>query len=389
MEDGDLVPLLERRNGLYGGSVDLLVLGSVEVASDGERLPVGGPKQRSVLAQLVANAGHTVPIDRIVDDVYGEEADPGARRSVQTFISTFRHEFGDVIHWRGNGYVLDVDPLSIDANSFERAVTEAREVMAVDPVKAGRALREALAMWRGHPYADVDGRGSLEPEITRLRELRLSALEWRIDADLAAGSHGQLVGELEALADEYPLRERFRAQHMLALYRSGRAAEALRAYRRTEQYLADELGLEPTKELQDLELKILQQDDGLLTGAGRVVTQQLAFLVTDIEGSTKRWDRFPTAMADALAAHDRILSAAVETAGGRVFKHTGDGLLAAFPSVPAAATAAESAQRSLRDHEWGEAGELRVRMGIDAGEVESRAGDFYGPPVNRAARLTA
>ncbi len=365
------------------------MLGTVEVASDGERLPVGGPKQRGVLAHLVANAGHTVPIDRIVDDVYGEDADVGARRSVQTFVSTFRRELGDVIRWGGNGYLLDVDPLTIDANRFEQLVADARRLIPVDPVRAGRELRTALAMWRGHPYADVDGRGSLEPEITRLRELRLTALEWRIDADLAAGLHDQLVGELEALADEFPLRERLRAQQMLALYRAGRQTEALRAYRHAEQYLAEELGLEPSKELQDLELKILQQDEELLAGSGRTVTQRLAFLVTDIEGSTERWDHYPAAMADALAAHDRLLGTAVEESGGTVFKHTGDGLLAAFPSTTAAVRAIEAALRSLRDHEWGTVGELRVRAGIDVGEVESRVGDFYGPPVNRAARLAA
>lgn len=369
--------------------MDFLVLGPVEVEVGGERKPVGGPKQRSVLALLVANAGRPVSLDQIVSAVYGEDADKSIRRSVQTFVSAFRQDFGDVIHRRGDGYVLEADSDAIDAGVFEAAVAAAGPQIAIDPETASRSLRNALALWRGHPYADAEGRGVFEPEITRLNDLRLHALQLRIDADLAAGRHAEVVGELEALADEYPLREHFRAQHMLALYRSGRQTEALRFYQTARRRLAEETGLEPSPELRDLERKILQHDDDLLVGTGKAITQRLAFLVTDIEGSTSLWDRHPAAMADALAYHDRLLSVVVGDAGGTVFKHTGDGVLAVFSDVASAVRAAETGQRSLDDHDWGELGDLRVRMGIDVGEAEVRAGDFFGPPLNRASRLMA
>jgi DNA-binding winged helix-turn-helix (wHTH) protein len=195
--------------GAYASGMDFLVLGPVEVHQDGEALPVGGSKQRSILALLVANVRQPVSLERIVDSVYGEDAAGGARHSVQTFISTIRRNLGDIIRKDGGGYVLDVDATSIDAIWFEERVRAALTVLEDDPDTAAESLRAALTMWRGHPYADVDGRAVFGPEITRLGELRLSALEGRIDADLAGGRHRELVGELEALTAEHPLRERF------------------------------------------------------------------------------------------------------------------------------------------------------------------------------------
>ncbi len=139
-------------------------------------------------------------------------------------------------------------------------------------------------MWRGHPYSDIDSRAILEPEITRLRELRLAALEARIDADLAVGRHRELTGELEALTIEHPLRERFRAQHMLALYRCGRQTEALRAFDRTREFLGNEIGVSPSAELCDLEQRILEQDPGLDLPAAPSVTQR-AVLVIEVAGA--------------------------------------------------------------------------------------------------------
>ena len=136
--------------------------------------------------------------------------------------------------------------------------------METAPAEAAQQLRAALALWRGHPYADVPGPFPLELEARRLEELRLRAVELRIEAELALGRHAQLVAELEVLCEEFPVYERFRGQHMLALYRSGRQAEALRAYQKTRTYLAEELGLEPSAQLQELERAILNQDPSLL-----------------------------------------------------------------------------------------------------------------------------
>lgn len=371
----------------YVQVVDIRVLGPVEVVVDGESVALGGPRQRALLAVLVAAAPRLVSVDRLIEGIWGEEPTAGARSTLQTYVSNLRHILGDVLLYEKGGYRLMVETDVIDSVRFVSVLEECRARVITDEVETAARLRQALGWWRGRPYADLVDVPGLEEEVRWLEELRLEAVELRIDAELAAGRHGELVAELEALAEEHPTRERFRAQHMLALYRSGRQAEALRAFRRTESYLTEELGVDPSRELQDLELAILSHEDSLLEGMGRAVTQRLAFLVTDIESSTRLWDRFPRAMAAALAAQDRIWREAIETAGGRVFKHTGDGVLATLPGAGAAASAAESALREMAGAEWGEVGELRVRVGIDLGEAEARGGDFYGPPVNRAARL--
>ncbi len=363
------------------------VLGLLRAERDGIEADLGGRKQRAVLAVLVANVGRSVSRDQLLEGVWGEEASSGNRPSLYTYLSNLRALLGDVIVRTGVVYRLNISNDDVDAWRFEKTVGEARGLVATDPVEASRRLREALGLWRGRPYADLVDIPGLDAEVRRLEELRLEAVELRIDAELAAGLHETLIAELEALAEEHPLRERFRAQHMLALYRSGRQSEALRAYRATESLLTEELGVEPSHELQNLELQILEHDSSLLEGIGRTVTQRLAFLVTDIDGSTRSWSRFPQSMAVALATHDRVLREAIESAGGRVFKHTGDGVLAVFGNALEAAEAAEAAQQGLAAADWGEVGELAVRMGIDVGEADSRGGDFFGPPLNRAARL--
>lgn len=369
--------------------VQFAVLGPVEAHRGGVPLDLGRPKQRAVLALLLVEPGRPVSMDRLLDAVWGEAASESNRSSVHTYISNLRAALKAPIERTGGGYQIGVDPHNVDAVVFEESLAEARRLVATDPTAASESLRAALALWRGRPYADIIDAPGLEVEARRLEELRLAAVELRIDADLAAGRHESIIAEVGALAEEYQERERFRAQHMIALYRSGRQTEALRAYRRTEEYLATQLGLEPSQELRDLELAILQQDDDLRRGPGRTTTERLAFLVTDIEDSTGAWDRYPQNMAEALATHDAILSTAIEQHGGRIFKHTGDGVLAAFPDVSAAAGAAEAAQRGLASADWREVGGIKVKMAIDIGDAEARGGDFYGPPVNRAARLTS
>ena len=178
----------------YRSGVDLLVLGPVEVRNQGEPVSIGGPKQRSILALLIADVGHPVSVDRIIEDVYGEEAPEGARRSVQTLVSMISSELGDIVQQAAGGYALMVGAEAIDAVRFENEVRSALPIVETDPDTAAMALRDALAMWRGHPYSDIDSRAIVEPEITRLRELRLAALEARIDADLAVGRHRELTG---------------------------------------------------------------------------------------------------------------------------------------------------------------------------------------------------
>jgi DNA-binding SARP family transcriptional activator len=241
--------------------MDFRVLGSLEVW-DGERqLDLGGAKRRLLLALLLLHANEVVAADRLVDQLWGERAPGNAAGALQSHVSRLRKELGpDVVGTRAWGYVLRVEPGALDLERFERLSLEAENLPAGE--RAGK-LREALALWRGSPLADVAFEPSLAGDIARLEELRLTVLENRIDADLESGNEAGLVGELEALIAMHPLRERLRGQLILALYRSGRQAEALEVYRETRRVLADELGLEPSPELRELERAILQQDPAL------------------------------------------------------------------------------------------------------------------------------
>jgi serine/threonine protein kinase/DNA-binding SARP family transcriptional activator/WD40 repeat protein len=363
------------------------LLGPVVAVRDGAEINLGGEKQRAVFGMLLGRAGETVDRDVLIEGVWGEGATDANRGSLHTYVSNLRALTGLEISRSGSAYALKVDRDQVDKFAFEEAVEQAQAALSTSPDEAAELLRTALGWWRGRPYANVADAPGLQSDIRRLEELRLHAVQQRIEADLAGGRHGKLIPELEALIAEHPLLEAFRFQQMLALYRAGRQSDAVRAYRRTEEYLAEETGLEPSPELRDLEMRILQHDESLLVGLGQAVTERRAFLFTDIEGSTRLWDMHPDAMGRALSRHDEILGAAISSAGGATFKHTGDGLLAAFPSVRSAVTAAEDAQRSLQGEDWGVLDDVKVRMGIDVGDVDVRGNDFFGPPLNRCARI--
>ena len=209
----------------------------------------------------------------------------------------------------GGGYRLELDPSAVDAVQFAEAVEQARELIEASPPEAAQRLRAALALWRGHPYADVSASFPLELEAQRLEELRLAAVESRIDAELAMGHATELVAELEVLCSEYPFREELRAQHMLALYRSGRQAEALRAYQKTRTQLLEELGLDTSTRLRQLEQQILNHDPALELEVQPQI-ETLAFLLTDIEDSTVLWELQTEEMRAAVERHDRIVRAA-------------------------------------------------------------------------------
>jgi serine/threonine protein kinase/DNA-binding SARP family transcriptional activator/WD40 repeat protein len=372
----------------YRDDVYVRVLGPVGVLQDGVEVPLGGPKQRTVLALLATHAGEVVPVDVLIEGVWGEEPTPGARSTLQTYVSNLRAAIGDVIVREGGGYRLELDPRAVDAVQFADAVEQARGLIEESPPEAAQRLRAALALWRGHPFADVSASFPLELEAQRLEELRLAAVGSRIDAELAMGHATELVAELEVLCGEYPFREELRAQHMLALYRSGRQAEALRAYQKTRTYLLEELGLDTSTRLRQLEQQILNHDSALELEV-RPQIETLAFLLTDIEDSTVLWELQTEDMRVAVKRHDRIVRAALENAGGRIVKRVGDGIDTVFADVGAAVAAAEEIQRELTAVDLLEAGPLLVRMAIDVGEVESRDGDYFGPVLNRAGRILA
>jgi DNA-binding SARP family transcriptional activator len=246
--------------------LEFRILGPLEVADDREPLQLGGQKQRALLALLLLDANRVVSTDRIVDALWGDEAPRTAATSLQNFVSQLRKLLGpDTLVTRPPGYELKVSADHFDLEQFRRLVDEARRE---PPAERAAKLERALALWRGPPLADLGFESFAQSEIGRLEELRLSVVEDRIEAELEADRHAEVVGELESLADEHPLRERLRAQLMLALYRSGRQAEALQIYHDTRRVLVDELGIDPSPALQQLHGAILRQDAALEAGTG-------------------------------------------------------------------------------------------------------------------------
>ena len=364
-----------------GVAVKFGVLGPVTVTQDGAALNIGGPKQRTVLALLVAYAGSSVSTEAIIDAVWGEEAGSNARRVVQTYVATLRAQVGDTIVRTGNGWRLDVGRDQIDAASFEDMYQSVREVAESNPQRASVALREALAIWRGHPYADVEAHGALDGEISRLTELRIAAQAGRIDADLALRRDADLVGEIEALMAQHPYSERFRAQHMLALYRAGRQQEALRSYQQMRALLLDELGVDPTPELQDLEARILDQDDSLRVTPAQTI-QRKAILVAD-PGDPIEIGHLPGAERDELLERSaRAVQRAIEREGDGLAVTAGTTTYVLFDNAIAAVNVAESVVRRLD-------GEHPLRMAVDWGDLLLEDDRVVGPPVSRAAILAA
>jgi len=245
----------------------VLILGSLEVHGDDGPIALGGGgKPRGLLAMLLLHANRPVSAERLAVALWGEDAPAGSIKTVHVHVSRLRRALGDpgVLATTPAGYRLRVLPGELDAERFERLAAEGRKALADGrPELAARALREALALWRGPALGDLAFEPFAQPEIGRLEEERLAALEARVEADLAAGRQGELAGELRQLVAQHPLRERLHVQLMLALYRSGRQADALRAYRDARDVLVDRLGIEPGSELRALEAAILAQDPAL------------------------------------------------------------------------------------------------------------------------------
>jgi DNA-binding SARP family transcriptional activator len=245
--------------------MEFRVLGPLEVLDGDQAVKLGGAKQRALLAVLLLDANAVVSSDRLVDLLWGEEPPATASHSIQVYVSNLRKAVGSArLRTVPPGYAIDVGPDELDLARFERLLDDGRSRLAEGQAdQAAVTLREALGLWHGPPLADFSYEPFAQPAIGRLEELRLSAVEERIEADLACGKHAALAGELEELVRAHPLRERLRGQLMLALYRAGRQAEALEAFQEARRALVDELGIDPSPALQRLERAILQQDPGL------------------------------------------------------------------------------------------------------------------------------
>jgi DNA-binding SARP family transcriptional activator/class 3 adenylate cyclase len=242
--------------------MEFRILGPLEAADERGIVVLGPTKQRALLALLLLNPGRTMPIARLVDDLWGDEPPASARKVIQIYVSRLRKLLPDgMLQTHAAGYRLEVAREEVDLFRFERLHAEGQVALEQGrSAEAARALREGLALWRGSPLVEFESEPFARLEGTRLEELHMAALEERIDADLELGRHADLVGELETLVARQPLRERLLEQLMLALYRSGRQADALAVFRERKRALADELGIEPSQALRDLEVRILRHD---------------------------------------------------------------------------------------------------------------------------------
>jgi DNA-binding SARP family transcriptional activator len=309
--------------------MEFRILGPLEAVAEGRPVPLGGGRQRAVLALLLLHAGEALSVDRMVDELWGDGAPPTAAKMVKNAISGLRATLVEgraLISTEPHGYTLRAQPGAIDAERFAHGVEEGRAALAAgDPRRAAAALREALALWRGPALADLAYESFVQSEAARLEEERLAALEARIDADLALGRHAALIPELEALVRDHPLRERARAQLMLALYRSRRQARALEVFQAARRDLVEELGIEPGRELRELHQAILTQAPELdlleapaepaepvpapfaapSAPAGALLEREEALAVLD------------GALAEARAGRGRVVLLAAEAGGGK------------------------------------------------------------------------
>jgi DNA-binding SARP family transcriptional activator len=262
------------------------ILGPLEARREGEELALGGRTQRAVLALLLLDAGRVVSIDRIAEELYAGAVPATAVTQVHRQVSELRRVLGEeVIETRAPGYVLHADPAGIDLRRFELLCERADET---DPADAVAALDEALSLWRGEPLADLSGEPWAQRPVARLEELRLRALERRLEAQLSLGRHADAVPELTELAAANPLRERLRELLMLALYRAGRQVEALEVYRATRAALVDAFGVEPGPDLQALEQAILRHDPELSPARAGDAAPAVAVLIVGRDLATVR-----------------------------------------------------------------------------------------------------
>jgi DNA-binding SARP family transcriptional activator len=246
--------------------MEFRILGPLEVIDNGGVVRLGGVKPRALLAVLLLNANEPVSSERLALALWGEDAAAGAVKTVHVHVSRVRRALGDadIVTTTRAGYCLRVRPGELDADRFERLLEDGTRALADGHAeRAAAGLREALALWRGPPLADLAFEPFAGAEIARLEEQHLTALEVRIEADVALGRHAEVIGELQQLLVEHPRRERLAAQLMLALYRCGRQAEALEVYGNVRRTLVSEIGVEPGPGLRRLQEAILRQDVAL------------------------------------------------------------------------------------------------------------------------------
>ena len=372
----------DRKVGVVVGTIDFFLLGPLEARQRERPLRLGSIKHRMLLAKLLLHPNQVVSTEELIVAVWGEEPPPTVKQSLQNHVAALRKsiEAGNgagpprTLVTRDPGYLLRVDPERLDLHRFQRLDREGRQALSSgDPARAADLLRQALALWRGPALADVAASADLAwPELVGVEELQVASTEARIEAELALGRHHELVAELEALVRLYPLREHLHGQLMLALYRSGRQADALAAYRAARRVLVDELGIEPSVGLQRLEQAILAQDpaldllvparsgdpeahddrgppdrgDGTTTeGGGSVERKLVSVLFAEVDEPLGEADRDPEDVSSMLDRHLDRVRAEIESFGGTV-EHAIGGITMATFGVPQ--TREDDPERAVR-----------------------------------------
>jgi class 3 adenylate cyclase len=411
-------------------AMEFNVLGPLEVIGPRGRIKIGSGLQRAILALLVLHVGETVSTEHLIDEVWGEDPPPSAQHAIGVHVSRLRRALGvDCIESQPHGYRLRTEGSDIDLRRFEALLAEASRALAVgDPQAGADALAVALALWRGPALGDLATTNTARGDRARLDELRAVALERRIDAELACGRHLELVPDLRRLVGEMPLREVFHARLMLALYRSGRQAEALEVYHRAREVLDRELGVDPGRELESLQRAVLDHDAALDLAAApgplrvgdpvsehptqptplvprpRDTRRTVTTLIADVRASTIAGEPLdPESRREPLDRCFQEMRAVLERHGGTVELVVGDAVAAVFgmPLVHEddalrAVRAAFEMRDALKGLNDRLETELRVRLtmrvGVNTGEVVAARGTGSGTPVtgdavNVAARL--
>jgi DNA-binding SARP family transcriptional activator len=304
--------------------MEFRILGPLEADDAGVPLALGPEKQRALLAMLLLEANRAVPVAHLVDGLWGHKPPANATKAVQTYVARLRKTLTSAtLRTRPPGYVLVVEPQQLDLVRFELALTDGRTALGEGRAEdAATTLRAALELWRGPALTEFAAEPFAALDAPRLEELRLLGLEARVDADLTLRRHADLVGELEALVERHPLRECFTRQLMLALYRSGRQAEALAVYRDARRYLVDELGIEPSRQLHDLESAILRHDEALdasVVGDRSTVRSEASSVpvLGSFVGREPEIDRLTAVLDGALNGHGRLLMLSGEQGIGK------------------------------------------------------------------------
>jgi class 3 adenylate cyclase len=399
------------------------ILGPLDVRDGDREVRLRGGKERALLALLLVNANRTLALDGIVDELWGEDVPETAPKMVQIYVSHLRKVLPEgMLHTRPPGYALVIEPNQLDLHRFEQLVAQARAALEeARAEQAAESFRRALELWRGPALEEFASEPFAQREAARLEELRMNALEGRLEADLQRGRHDDVAGELDALVARYPVREGLLRQQMLALYRAGRQAEALAAYQEARRALADEFGIEPSPALRDLERRILRQDPDLAAPppapdpvsstelhaereepAPEEMLKLVTVLFADMVGSTALAEAgHPEDVRALMSDFFSAMGSVIQEEGGTIEKYIGDAIMAVFgvPTVHEddAVRAVRAACRMLgRLRSWNAerdaAHALEIRIGLCTGEVlaSGAAGDdlrVTGAAVNVAARL--